>query len=85
MTTCVKDNLVEDVLAIININHECLINLPESEVNGKEALQDMHTHLCELLSKMITGPLTGRVYMPGPEMYVSSQDRLHSLRAAFET
>lgn len=83
MTTCTKENLVEDVLGLVAINKEFLQRLPASETHGKECLEDMHTHLCELLSKMITAPLTGRVFLPSPEHYVSSRERLQSLQASF--
>lgn len=84
MTACIKENLVEDVLAVISVNQDALNRLPASEKHGRESLQDMHVHLCELLSKMISSPLTGRVYMPTPEMYVGTKERVQSLHMVFD-
>ena len=85
MTTCTKENLVEDVLALIHVNSEFLKAVPQGQDYATECLQDMHTHLCELLSKMIASPLTGRVFMPGPDMYVGTKTRLQSLQQVFNT
>ena len=63
---------------------ECLCFVRESETRGDsvhELRHEMIVRLCELMQKMITGPLTGRMFAAPPHDYLDRADLQKSLVA----
>jgi len=80
----IKNNLAEDVVAIIQVvqryrQEACTL----TNFNHHAALEDLNTHLCDLLSSMISSPITGRLYLAPPNAYVTPEQRKESLTAQF--
>ena len=82
MPTNIRQNLPENVISILK-----LVKRYRSEAAGSpnfdtgEALGDLETHLCDLLSSMVSSPLTGRIFLQPPAAYVPhqvAQDHLHA-------
>ena len=78
----IKQNLAEDVISILNIvkRHRCEIAANRTPFDASSAFEDLETHLCDLLSSMISSPLTGRLFLSPPQAYVSEEARQSSLQ-----
>ena len=47
----------------------------------RELLEDVKIDLCNLASRLVTAPITGRMFLPLPVDYVSTEDAHKSLHA----
>jgi hypothetical protein len=47
----------------------------------RELLEDVKIDLCNLVSRLVTAPITGRMFLPLPVDYVSTEDAHKSLHA----
>jgi len=45
-----------------------------------DTLNDIHTHLCRLLSSMLNSPLTGRMFIPMQDAQAQCVDKMASLK-----
>jgi len=60
----------------------CLKFLRESRVqqaSWQEVSGELEVRLCELMQKMITGPLTGQMFVPSPVEFLSAAEVERSL------
>lgn len=76
----VRDNLVEEVvhlLAFVNTQKK------KSSDNDAEFVNDVHFKLCNLLSAMLSAPLSGRVYLATPETYISENQKNQIIQKTF--
>lgn len=80
----IKQNLPETVIDILNIikryRTEARTHL---HFDVHASLQDLETHLCDLLSSMIASPITGRLFLLPPSSYVTPQDMETNLSLHF--
>lgn len=70
-----KDNLIAEMTMLIQ--HVATVKEQHEEIC------DIHYKLCRFLSKMLSGPLTGRIYIQNPENYVTEDEKEASLRQYF--
>tara|TARA_Y100000361_G_scaffold135567_1_gene135594 strand:+ start:63 stop:326 length:264 start_codon:yes stop_codon:yes gene_type:complete len=81
MPLSIKQNLAEDVIAILNaVKRYRLEASTHPNFSIQDTLQDIETHLCDLLTSMISSPLTGRIFLLPPSAYVTEQEREESVR-----
>lgn len=76
----VKDNLIEEVVQILSFVNQ---NKAKCGVESTEFVNDIHFKLCNLLSAMLSGPLSGRVYLATPESYISEAQKSDSIQKNF--
>ena len=82
MVANIKENLPEfviDILKLVKRYREDAHRNPDFDT--LEALRDLETYLCDLLSAMIASPLTGRLFLQPPAAYVPEDEAQRSLRA----
>lgn len=70
--------LIEQKQELLAKDGKCKESSPESV---KEVLFDVHIALCKLASVLVTAPITGRMFLPLPQSYVSHEEQQESLRA----
>ena len=86
MPPSIRQNLIEDVIRITKLVEE----YRDDKASHKDAEQvhehfnDIHVHLCELMSAMIASPLSGRIFLVPPEAYVDAETKEASLDANFQ-
>lgn len=85
MPLSIRQNLVEDVIKITQLVEQYRDDRAahENAEQTQERFNDVHVHLCELMSAMIASPLTGRIFLPTPEEYVDEETRAQSLQEQF--
>ena len=82
MPTDIRQNLPENVISILNLVKRYRREASENpNFNTPEALEDLETHLCDLLSSLISSPLTGRIFLQPPAAYTSEKVASDSLHA----
>lgn len=82
MPSHIRENLPENVIDIINLVKRMKSDAQTNpKFSTQESLEDLETHLCDLLSSMIASPLTGRIFLQAPSAYVPAEVAQSSLRA----
>lgn len=73
-------NIVECV-QFIHKQRQKLKGVETSKIQeiATESLQDVEAKLCQLISQIITAPLTGRLVMPYPSECLTTQQKQFSL------
>ena len=81
----IRENLVENVIRITTLVEKYRDDKASHKdiVQVHENFNDIHVHLCELLSAMIASPLSGRLFLVTPEGYVSAETQKASLEQNF--
>ena len=85
MPLSIRDNLVEDVIRITKLVEQYRDDQASHE-NAEQVhdhFNDIHVHLCELMSAMIASPLSGRIFLAPPEAYVDAETKEASLDTQF--
>lgn len=85
MPHSVRQNLVEDVIQITTLVEKYRDDKASHKIPEQvhEHFNDIHVHLCELMSAMIASPLSGRIFLAPPEAYVDAETMEASLNANF--
>ena len=81
----IRNNLVENVVALCDVVEELKEDyvILKNTTATKERLNDLHLALCELMHSMIASPLTGRIFLSGPEAYVTEATQQESFQMQF--
>lgn len=73
-----KDNLVVQLCGIIQATKKYM--RASQHEQAVEHLRDIETMLCCLMADMIASPMTGRLHLPSPAVYVDDAARQASLQ-----
>lgn len=73
-----KDNLVVQLCGIIQTTKKYM--RASQHEQAVEHLRDIETMLCCLMADMIASPMTGRLHLPNPAVYVDDATRQASLQ-----
>ncbi|NBX17957.1 MAG: hypothetical protein EBR09_11385 [Proteobacteria bacterium] len=84
----VENNVMDSVLQCIRLLAEKQRVLAKND-KGMESLNkeiqevlfDVHIALCRLASTLVTAPITGRMFLPLPQSYVTPEEQQESLCA----
>lgn len=81
MPLSLRENLIEDVIKITKLVEEYRDDRSahSDAEQTQERFNDIHVHLCELMSSMISSPLSGRIFLTSPSAYVDEETREASL------
>lgn len=80
----VKDNLVEELIDIVKFlkaSRDRVRETPSTQNEMHEILDDLDLKLCNLMTSMISSPLTGRILMPTPASYVTQDQIQEGIRS----
>ena len=74
-----KDNLVVQLSSIIQTTKKYMQVENIQHEQAVEHMRDLETLLCRLMADMIASPMTGRLNLPSPAVYVDDAARQASL------
>jgi len=85
MPPSLRENLIEDVIKIAKLVEQYRDDRAAHSDTEKtqERFNDIHVHVCELMSSMISSPLSGRIFLTPPSAYVDEETRKQSLDKNF--
>lgn len=75
-----KDNLVVQLSSIIQTTKKYMQTQNIQHEQAVEHMRDIETLLCCLMADMIASPMTGRLNLPSPAVYIDEATRQASLQ-----